>query len=1013
MRSKFKWIFTLLLAFSMQFSFAQQKTVTGVITEGGLPLPGVSVLVKGTSRGTQTDVDGRYSISANQGEVLVFSSIGMKTKSVSVGASSTVSLALEPDAEDLGEVVVEGYKKTTRAKSNNAVVTVSAGKIEGRPNANFIQTLQGQVAGLNITTGSGQPGSNSTVILRGAGSINGNIEPLYIIDGVPLNVDNFRTINPNDIESVSVLKDAGATSIYGNRGANGVIVVTTKKGSFDSALEIKYQSTYGITELQKNKYNTMGSADLLRTERAYGVGRGFGKTDDQINALANVNTNWKDVFFRTGVSQNHVLNLTSGSKNLSSFTSIAYLGQQGILNTTDLNRFNFRNNLNGRSDNKKFTYSTNVTVNYSRRNEATNVGTGGVNQNYVLGANNSLPYISPNEYVNSAQLLDLYNTSGSLALTPLFLLDKLSNDNFIARTEELKLILSGTLGYELAEGLNLGTRIGVDYTQNNSLTSQSPTSFNSLLFQVDNEFLGFQSEGFTRDVQISAVTSLKYTKTFNEKHTLDLGAYTEYNKGHYKSFNYRQDGLDPITYSPGNGSGFVGFNPQTPEFYVPTVGASKIESGMFSYFGTADYDYDSTYGIGATIRRDGSFRFTGDNQWATFWSVSGRWNINNESFMENSVFDMLKLRGSYGTTGNQLIVGQNGFNGVSLPYNLSNFGNSYNNANAYAFVQIGNPNLKWETVKQANIGLDFEVFQSRLSGSIDVYEKKTEDLYQGVPLSAITGFTEINDNFGSLRNRGVELSVRYDVVRNATDGFKFSVYGNGSYNKNELMKLPNENGLVWDGGLTANREGDVLNQYYLVKYAGVNPANGNLLFYDKNGALTENPNDNDRVFTGKSALPVYQGAFGFDTSYKGFFIATQFTFVADIDRYDYDLSGLQDPSNLGQFNVSTDLLRAWTPTNRVTDIPSLNATNLALDSFSDRNLKDASYIRLRSLTVGYDFPQRFLDQTFIKHLRIFSQAENYVTWSKWRGWDAESTRAADQYQYPTPKILSFGLEVQF
>jgi len=378
------------------------------------------------------------------------------------------------------------------------------------------------------------------------------------------------------------------------------------------------------------------------------------------------------------------------------------------------------------------------------------------------------------------------------------------------------------------------------------LTAQSPTSFNSLIFSNGQDFLGSQSEGFTRDIQFTATTNLKYDVNFGEKHSLTAALFTEYNKGHYKYFGYTQNGLDEIFFSPGNGAGFATHQPGS-NYYIPSVGALKIESGMFSYFGTADYDYDNKYGFGATLRRDASFRFQGDNKWGTFWSLSGHWNINKEDFMDNSVFNVLKLRGSYGTTGNQLITGQNVFSGVNLYANQSSFiGSSYQSIPGYLFTQLGNPNLKWETITQGNVGVDFEVFKSRLTGSLDVYNKTTKDLYQGVPLSAITGFSEINDNFGSLRNRGVELVLKYAVVKNKD--FKFVVNANASYNKNEILSLPSQDGLVWDGGLTANKVGAVLDQFYVIRYAGVNPANGNLLFYDKDNKVTENPTDADRVF---------------------------------------------------------------------------------------------------------------------------------------------------------------------
>ena len=1017
MKSKFTWILTLALAFFIQFSFAQEKTITGTVVSktDAMAIPGVNVVVQGTTRGVQTDFNGNYSIQASTGEKLVFSYLGFKNQIVTVGASSTISVQLlDDEATALDVVVVQGYNVTkTRATSTVASQTISAATIEARPNASFIQTMQGQVAGLNITTGTGQPGGNSTVIIRGVGTMNGKFEPLYVIDGVPLNSDNFRSLNPDDIESVSVLKDAGATAIYGNRGSNGVIIVKTKKGSFDSALKVKFSSTTSFTKLQQTDYNMMNSQQLLTIERALGRGRGGNgidgsgpMTDDQIAAASS--TNWNRYFFRTGISQNQVLSLSSGSKNLSSFTSFGFMDQQGILKTTDLKRFNFRSNINGKSGDDKFNYSTNISVNFSRRNEATSLGTGGVNQNYVLGANNSAPYVSPAEYVDSAQLLEDYSNDGTLRLTPLFLIDKMKT--FSNRIDELKAIAAIEGSYKLTKDLTFGSNLGLDYTQATSQVYQSPEAFNSLIFENSNGYLGQQSESFSRDLAMNVNTRLNYHKMFGEKHTLDLGAYTEYFKANFKSFNYTQFGLDPKVSGPGYGAGYILDN-SSNDFFVPTVGSSKAETGLFSYFGTLDYDYDSKYGVAATIRRDASSRFALSNRWGTFYSISGRWNIDKEKFMEGSIFDQLKVRASYGTNGNQDIN-----NGTYLALNntreLYASTPGYQNAPSYVISQLAVPDLKWETVTQANIGVDYELLNGRLRGTFDVYKKTTTDLFQTVPLSGINATNAISANFGSMSNKGIEALVTYDVIKN-TDGFNLTATFNGSFNENRIIDVANESGFI-DNTLSVISEGHVLGEYYLVRYAGVNPATGNLLFLDKDGNPTENPDPAaDRVYTGKSSLPVYQGGFGFNADYKGFFLSSQFSFVADIYRFDYDLSGVQDPNNIGVYNVSTDLLNAWTPDNRITDIPSLTANNLSIDGNSDRYIRDASYVRLRYVSLGYDVPKKLLENTFLKAVKGFVQAENLMTWSKWRGWDAESPRGNDQYQYPTPKIISVGLQVEF
>nr|WP_314839023.1 SusC/RagA family TonB-linked outer membrane protein [uncultured Flavobacterium sp.] len=1020
MKSKFTWIMTLCLAFFIQFSFAQEKTVSGTVTSKSdkMTMPGVNVVVQGTKRGVQTDFNGGYAIKASVGERLVFSIVGSKTVTVVVGGQSRVNVQLEDDNMVLENVIVEGYNVTkTKAKSNVASVTVSAQTIEGRPNASFIQTLQAQVAGLNITSGTGQPGGNSQVIIRGTGSINGKVEPLFVIDGIPLNNDNFRSINPDDIESVSVLKDAGATSIYGNRGANGVIIVKTKKGSFDSPLSVKYTSTTGFSTLQKTDYNLMNAQELLTTERAFGRGRGFTRgpnggpmTDAQIAAAPN--TNWNKYFFRTGVTQNHVVSLSGGGKNSTAFTSLGYFDQQGILKGTDLKRFSFRSNLTGKSNNDKFAYATTTSINFSRRNEANSIGTGGVNQNYVLGANNSAPYISPNEYSTSQQLLADYNAQGgTLLLTPLFLIDKLKQ--FENRLDELKGLINLDGSYKITNDLTLGTALSLDYTQENSYTWQSPTGFNTLLFPATAFAQDSENQFFSRDLALSSTTRLNYSRSFNEKHTINAGAYLEYIKSNRNAFTFTQRGLNPKTTSPGAGTGYI-LDGTTDDRNVPLVSASKAITGLFSYFATLDYDYDSKYGFGATVRRDASSRFDKDYRWGTFYSLSGRWNIDKEAFMQGSVFSGLKLRGSYGTSGNQDIINAV-YGALNNTRELYASATGYNGSQSFVLNRLGVPDLQWETTAQANVGVDFEVFKSRLRGSFDVYRKKTTDLFLGVPLSSINAITAINKNFGSLKNEGVEATLNYDLIKAKDLGdFTMTLNFNGSYNKNTILDVAGTTGVI-DNGTTVIQEGRTIDEFFLTRYAGVNPANGNLLFLTAAGQVTENPNiTGDRVLTGKSRIPLYQGGFGFNTKYKGFYFDTNFSFAAEVYRIDFDLQGLQNPTNnIGVFNVSADLLNAWTPTNRVTDIPSLRATNYAAQNNSDRYLVDASYVRLRFASFGYDVPKKLIEKTPFKSVRMFVQGENLVTFSKWRGWDAESPRTADQYQYPTPKIYSVGLQLEF
>lgn len=1035
MRSKFKWIFSLLLALSMQFVFAQEKTVSGTVTDQAGAVPGVNVIIAGTKKGTQTGFDGKYSIKAKQGDVLVFSFIGLETTRITVGNSNTLNVVMKEEAaQKLAEVVVEGYGKTsTKAKSLGASQTVSAKTIEGRPNVNVLQSLQGQLAGANIALASGQPGSNKIdVIIRGVGTLNASSEPLYVIDGVPLTQSFFRNLNQNDIETVSVLKDASATSIYGNRGANGVIVITTKKGDFNSDLSFNLSSSYGISEFRGDKYNLVDAKTHLRLQNQRGDGPGFDGTGagvvvdpNNIDAYT-INTDWKDIFFRTGTTSSQDLSITSGSANVKNFTSFGYFQQDGIIPTSDFKRFTLRSNLSGKSSNDRVTYGLNLTAVYSKRNQLEQETRAGINnnvlQNPLTGYLNSARYFSPSTYVNGQQLFNDFG-SPSLEIVPFMLLDLYGKNNAPSFFDEYKTIISGNFGYKITNDLTYRVSAGVDYVEDKRVFAIGPEAYLSVVRAVGagQPFHGLETQRSNKEFMFTTTNQLNYKKVFGDKHTLDASVYSEYLKAHRRSFFYQQTGLNPLTWYPGAGTGYIPYSTALPLAYAPTVGAARIDAGLFSYFGTVDYDYDSKYGFAGTIRRDASYRFVDDNKWGTFWSVAGRWNISKESFLaDNEFVKELKLRASYGTTGNQNVVARDVDSDVSTIFNasqavrdLNSVQQGYGNAASFGVATFANPDLKWETTSQANIGLDFD-FMGRLSGSLDFYKKVTKDLFTSIPISSSNGVTSINGNNGSLSNKGIELSLRYDVVK--SEEFKLSINANGSYNDNEiddLGVLDNGSGIQRIGANLANSVGQQANQYNLVPYLGVNPVNGNLLFLDKDGNETEAPTDADRRLTNKSFIPVYQGGFGLDASYKGFFLNAAFAFAAEIYRFDDDYAGLMDIRNINPFPVSRDVLNAWTPTNTNASVPSWDANNIDAGDLSDRFLYDASYIRLRNLSVGYNVPAKFLQKTFIKSLRIRLQGENIWTISKWKGFDPESFRSNVTGYFPTPRLYTFGVDVNF
>lgn len=1062
MRSKFKWIFTLLLVFTMQFSFAQEKTVTGVVSDASGPLPGVNVVVRGTQRGTATGFDGRYSIKAKEGEVLVFSFMGMSDVSRTVGASNDINVVMKDEAKQLGEVVVQAYGKTTsRAKNLGASQTVTAASIKDRPNVNVLQSLQGQVAGANIATFSGQPGTNKIdVIIRGAGTINASSDPLYVIDGIPLTQAFFRNLNQNEIESVSVLKDAAATAIYGNRGSNGVIVITTKKGSYKKSFAGNYSSSYGLTEFRGDDYGLPTAIEHLKLQQK-GLNEGVGTLSSafansgvyfsgkpnsnveisldpaNIDAYA-VNTNWKDIFFRTGKSTSHDLSFTVGNDNINAFTAVGYFEQEGVVPTTAFKRFTFRSNVSGKSTNEKLLYGFNVFGAYSRRNqleaETRSVGTGNIStnilQNPLTGYLASPRFVSPSGYVNGQQLFNDYGAA-ALDMTPYMLMDLFGNKNAPSFFNETKALVNGNLSYKITSDLTVGTTAGIDFADDKRVFAIGPEAYLSVVRAsgLGQPFHGSETIGSTAEFTFDLVNKLNYKKTFAEKHTVDASLYMEYLKAHRKEFTFRQTGLNPLAWVPGAGTGYTTYNPTTmPLDYRPIVSAAKRDAGLLSYFATADYDYDSKYGLAATIRRDGSYRFVGDNKWGTFYSGAVRWNISKENFLANStLISDLKLRASYGVTGNQNVLGRGVDSNVSTIFlasqvvrDLNSTQAGYGNSASYEVSVMGNPDLKWETTSQFNVGLDFGLL-NRLTGSFDVYRKVTDDLYIATPISAGNGTTgttttqpSLFTNNGSLENKGVELSLKYDILKEGD--LKLSLNANGAYNDNNMRDLgvldPDGDG-VYRVGNQLLRVGGPIYEYFTVPYVGVNPVNGNLLFKDINGDLTETPTDADRRASHKNALPVYQGGFGLNSSYNGFFLDVNFSYALGQYRYDFDYDGLMDIRNADLFPVSKELFNAWTPTNTNTDVPALAATNYDLGStLSDRFLRDASYVRLRNLSIGYSVPSKFLEKTFFTALKFRVQGENLLTWTKWKGFDPESVTSA-QNPYPTPKVITFGLDVNF
>lgn len=931
--------------------------------------------------------------------------------------------AQENDSKDkkdketkIEEVVVLGYSKTsTKAKSTTSTVTVGAETLENRPNISVLNSIQGTAPGIVINSGSGSPGSGKfNILIRGMSSLNGSTDPLYVVDGVITSGSQFRNLNSYDIETFSILKDAQATAIYGNRAANGVVVITTKGGKFNTGLRVSYDALTSFSTMPEPDYNMSNGRQLLQIQKNSNSGFGRTLTQDQINNWA-IDTDWRKQFTRVGISQQHNLAVTGGGENINNYFSLGYLDSQGNVKSTDFKRFTLRNNLNGKSKDGKLTFSAIMGLGYSKRNQLddeTNDGiAANVLQNPLFGSVLSPTYVAPSPYANGQDLYNAIkgNTSGNRA----WILQDNINGGIRNRFTELSIAANTNVNYKITDYLSVGNRTGIEYKEYERIFARAANGYLAINVAAGQgaKYGGFETFDTTKDLTFNSITNISFNKSFGD-HTISAAVYMDYIKVHVNNNTQTQNGLNPLQWQFGAGTGYIPFNPDTPNIYRPTVSGSKVTAGTLAYFGTLDYDYKDKYGISGVVRRDGSYRFLPTNRWETFWSVAARWNIDKEDFMANSGFRLLKLRGSIGTTGNQNL-GLTANNANPLALRPNNYIDRYNgisgyqNILGYQFANLANPYLRWEQVKQTNVGVDFN-YKGIVEGSFDYYQKRTTRMFNDIPRSAVTGQYTIRGNDGVLDNKGVEGLIRYNAIK--TENTKLSIFVNGAYNSNKIVSMSNEN-LAGD---VVNAIGGPAGQYQLYPYVGVNQATGNMQFLDINGNITENPQPSDRRLTGKSRYAKFTGGFGFNFQHKGWFLDTLFSYQQGGYIYDNLYSWVMNPNYAANnINVSADLLNAWTPQNTNTDIPSLKAVNAGTDGSSDRFLYKTDFIRLKNVSLGYSFTKDQLGKLPIRGIKVFVQAENLYTWTSWKGFDPEPVTDYSLNVYPNPRTVSVGLNVDF
>lgn len=970
------------LAFICFTAIGQDVQVSGKVTnaDDGTVLPGVSVVVKGTTIGTTTNIDGVYTIEAPSDATLVFSFIGMLTEEVPVGGQTTIDLPMAMDVTGLEEVVVIGYGTRKKGALTGSIGLVKAEDIAETPIESFDQALQGKSTGVQVVNASGRPGSSAIVRIRGINTINATTDPLYIIDGVQVAAANFSALNPNDIESISVLKDATA-SIYGARGGNGVILVTTKKGN-KGTMKINFSLNTGWSDYTKMDLNMMNAEEKLQYEIDNGYRYGDAATPEVVDSLLAQGHNWFETLSRIGRQNRYELSLSGGSEKTTYFISGQILDNEGLVDASYFNRKAGRVNVSHRQSDK-LDFGVNSSIGYYDRGELRD-------RRNVQNPFYAMQIYNPYE--------PLKNPDGSWNMTHSGFNVQEALHNNPETIQQVKTVASFYLNWEFVKGLKFSTLAGFDWSD---VTRQTFTKPSSIL-------AGYVGDGMTnshdRVFRQNYNNFLTYSNNFGS-HSIEVKAGMEALK-----FWNRDLALQV--------QGFPGDDLAVPDAAAEYVGGGGNiqEWGAVGFFGAVNYGFNDKYIVDGVIRRDASSRFGANHQWATFGAIGGAWNMHMEDFMSGIPYlDELKLRASYGTMGNYA------YNG-SLYENQGTYGfGSYNLLSASVPVRIENADLKWETTATLDVGFNYAFFDRKLRGEFSYFNKNTSDLFFPVQISRTSGFTTIVSNVGSMVNRGIEFSVEYDVIR--TGDFLWNIGGNITTLNNEITELYGEEGQQIESGFGILKKGYSAYQFYLVRYAGVNPANGDALFYDVDGNITNVYSDADRVIMDKSPLPKFYGSINTRVEYKGFDLSAQFYYNYGNHVFSYFIySNESDGTNIKD-NQSREMLRAWKKPGDITDIPE---TRLGNDRAwqTDRNLENGSFVRLRDLTLAYTLPKNISERARLDKVRVYVKGTNLLTWADYKGFDPEigfnSSESAgspvgsfDENTYPTMKTINIGIDIGF
>ena len=958
----------------------KKVTVSGVVTaaEDGQPLLGATVVTQSMS-GVTTQIDGTFTIEAEAGTLLTFQYIGYQTQTWNVPtdvAEAQCNIALQADAQVVDDVVVIAYGTRKKGTVTGSVSTVKAAQVEKTPTAAFDQALQGQVAGLSVLSNTGEPSASAVMTIRGTNSINSGTAPLYILDGVPIAASDFNTINPADIESISVLKDASSTSIYGARAANGVIVITTKRGQIDDRPMIEFRTQLGISQAARGKWDLMNTAERIQYEKEIGLTSG-----QNYNLLSQIDVNWMDeVFNSAAMLQSYELSVSGADEKTNYYLSGGYYSQEGTAAGSLFDRYSGRVNFDRRAA-KWLKVGANMMFNFQNIQQADEGAYTLVTP--ISAARFMMPYWDPHRADGSLASISDGSWKGQ-GQNPL---EWLANNPVSYKKYKMMSTVYGEA--RPIEGLTLRSQFGLDYGHTTGFGVSYPS-------YAPNQGSGSASRSSTDGMQLTVTNTINYnfTKQTSRLHSFNFMVGQEGVDYHYEAFSVATAGQNnDLLTNISNGTRATSWSDTTDSDY-----------GFLSFFGRAEYNLDSRYFVEFSARADGSSRFGSSRRWAGFWSVGLMWNMRNEKFMESASrwLTNAQLSLSTGTSGNSSIP--NYVHSALVGGGLDYVGDA-----GIAPIQPGNENLGWEKPWTTNLGAHFG-FWNRLNVDFEAYYKRTSDMLMEVPKSYTDqGFGYYWDNVGEMINVGAELSVMATLVQ--TKNFLWTVNANASYNYNEITEL--YNGVQEYERSNTNTKlvvGHPLGEFYITRYAGVNPINGDALWYTKDGELTTELRDEDKVLIGKSYIAPWQGGFGTALSWKGLSLSTQFSWVADRWMINNDRYFDESNGRFASYNQSRRLLDRWKEPGDVTDIPRHGVYT----EFDSRLLEDASFLRLKNVMLSYSF--KFAadrKRTVIRGVRAYAQAQNLLTFTKFSGLDPEGTSNIYAAQYPMARQFTFGLDLTF